>query len=304
MKEYIGIDIGGTFLKYAVIDESMNITKKWKKPSVKFDDKDDFYDYLCEDIAIYHHVNMIGVSAPGVIDENSNVLSHAAENVLIMYGTNVNEEIRRRTNKSVATINDAKAAGYCEFRLGNGKGTAKSIYYLIGTGIGGCVCDENGVIDGRDHIVGEFSYLPVGIDEYGNYIMHTEKASMDALIQQYNALTAEDQKVEYGVEIITRYKNGQKAAIDAIATWIDHICYGFVMLTTLYNPDIICIGGGVSEEKWLIEAIRTRYKQRCTMHFRNDMITTKIDRCLFGNDANLLGAVSFALALDIKTITK
>lgn len=191
-------------------------------------------------------------------------------------------------------LNPLPPAGYCEFRLGNGKDTKRSIYYLIGTGIGGCVCDEQGVIDGKDHVVGEFSYLPMGYDEKGNYLMHTSKASMDALIQQYNELVNQEDQVQYGNDIVKRFLADETTAQQAISGWLDHICFGLVTLTILYNPDIICIGGGISEELWFIEAVRHRYQERCIQHFRGDLITTKIDRCLFGNDANLLGAVSYA----------
>ena len=45
---YLGIDIGGTFIKYALIDENNNVVEKWKKPTELMKSKDEFYDYLCE----------------------------------------------------------------------------------------------------------------------------------------------------------------------------------------------------------------------------------------------------------------
>ena len=66
-------------------------------------------------------IEIIGISAPGVIDEEANVKSYAAPNLRIMYGTNIVDEIQNRTNKKVAAINDAKAAGLCEFEIGNAK---------------------------------------------------------------------------------------------------------------------------------------------------------------------------------------
>ena len=46
----LGIDIGGTFIKYALVDEEFNIVEKWKVPTVRFDSKDEFYDYICSNI--------------------------------------------------------------------------------------------------------------------------------------------------------------------------------------------------------------------------------------------------------------
>lgn len=50
MCNYLGIDIGGTFIKYAIVDDRYNILKKWKVESVKFDTKDKLYNYTCENI--------------------------------------------------------------------------------------------------------------------------------------------------------------------------------------------------------------------------------------------------------------
>ena len=48
MEKYnLGIDIGGTFIKYALVDKKYNIKEKWKVKSVKFDTKDELYDYIC-----------------------------------------------------------------------------------------------------------------------------------------------------------------------------------------------------------------------------------------------------------------
>ena len=83
MKYNLGIDIGGTFIKYALVDDKYEIRDKWKVETIKFETKDNFYDYICSNIKSLDLVDKIGISAPGLIDENSNVRSYAAENVVI-----------------------------------------------------------------------------------------------------------------------------------------------------------------------------------------------------------------------------
>ena len=133
MSKYnLGIDIGGTYIKYALVDKEYNIKEKWKVKTIKFDTKDEFYDYICEQIDNIDEIDRIGVSAPGLISEESEVKSYAAPNVQIMYGTNINYEISKRTNKKVASINDAKSAGLCEFKIGNDQNTKLSaLFYII-----------------------------------------------------------------------------------------------------------------------------------------------------------------------------
>ncbi|MDU7442124.1 MAG: ROK family protein, partial [Clostridium sp.] len=58
-----------------------------------------------------------------------------------------------------------------------------------------------------------------------------------------------------------------------------------------YNPEIICIGGGISEEKWFIEKLREKYQSTCIDYLEANFITTKIEKCKYNNDANILGAI-------------
>ena len=156
----LGIDIGGTFIKYALVDEAYKIMDKWKVETIKLETKDELYDYICNNIRNIDDIEIIGISAPGVIDEEANVKSYAAPNLRIMYGTNIVDEIQNRTNKKVAAINDAKAAGLCEFEIGNAKDSKSSAFLILGTGTGGCICNENGVIYGKDSFAGEFHNAP------------------------------------------------------------------------------------------------------------------------------------------------
>lgn len=292
MNKYnLGIDIGGTFIKYALVDEEYNIKDKWKVESVKFDTKDELYDYICSNIKMLDEIESIGISAPGLIDEKSNVKSYAAPSVCIMYGTNINEEIGKRTGKKVSSINDAKSAGLCEFKIGNAKGSKSSAFLILGTGTGGCVCNENGVVYGQDAFAGEFHHLPFmnfktgKIDRLGDY------ASITALIEIYNSKVNEEEQTKYGHEICKRYLNGNEIAKVAVDEWINNIVVQLISITVFYNPEIICIGGGISEEVWFIDSIKDRYKSTCMDIFNTDVLTTKIDRCKYNNDSNILGAI-------------
>lgn len=285
---YLGIDIGGTFIKYGLIDENNKVIKKWKKSTKLMETKDEFYDYLCEDLDKYEY-KLIGISAPGVIDDQSNILSKAAEKVQIMCGTNVNEEVSKRVNKKVTTINDAKAAGYCEFLLGNGKGTKSSVYFIIGTGIGGCLCDRNGVIHGVNGIAGEFSALLLSTNnDRPEYFASV--ASIPALVRIYNEKSKEN--LQYGTEVCEKYINNDEVAIKAMDEWIDNICTCLYNIVLFYNPEVICLGGGISEEDWFVELVNERFINMDKIFM--DICTTKIKRCLYSSDSNILGAVLYS----------
>ncbi|MFV0395793.1 MAG: ROK family protein [Coprobacillaceae bacterium] len=289
---HLGIDIGGTFIKYAIIRGEKEIIKKWKKKSIKFDDKDMFYDYLCNDIPEINTIDYIGISAPGVINEQSIVMSEAGHNVRIMYQTNINKEVIMRLNKPTFTINDAKAAGYCELKIGNALNSKSSAYYIIGTGIGGAFCDEGGIINGIDSLAGELSCLPFTIKE-GQIISASHYASMSALISIYNQKVVKENQLTYGKEICQLYLSDNSVAKEAVDEWCLNIVFALITIVICYNPDIICIGGGISEEDWFIEEIQKTYAKHFPKRFLS-LVRTRIERCLYNNDANILGAVLFA----------
>lgn len=292
MEKYIlGIDIGGTFIKYALVNDNYEIRKKWKVKTIKFETKDEFYDYICSNIKYDISFDAIGVSAPGLINESSDVKSLAAPNVVVMYNTNINYEIEKRTNKKVKAINDAKSAGLCEFKIGNAQGKKSSAFLIIGTGTGGCLCNENGVIYGKDCFAGEFHNIPFinyktnKIDKIGDY------ASMLGLIGIYNSKVTEEEKVSYGHEVCNKFLNGNKVAEEAVNQWINNMAVELIMITVFYNPEVICIGGGISEEDWFIDKVKKCYKEKCIEYLEADFITTEIDRCKYNNDSNILGAI-------------
>ena len=95
-------------------------------------------------------------------------------------------------------------------------------------------------------------------------------------------------RVKYGHEVCNKYFEGDNTAKEAVDQWIDNILVQLITITVFYNPEVICIGGGISEEEWFINRIKDRYREECIRHTECDVITTKIDRCKYNNDANIL----------------
>lgn len=288
---YLGIDIGGTFIKYAIVNQEMEIIDKWKKETQRKSTVQVFYDYVCEGIDT-QNISYIGVSAPGVIAQNSMVMSETSCNTKIMYHTYIADEIEKRLHRKTSAINDAKAAGLCELKMGASKDTQSSAYMIIGTGIGGCLCDHHGVINGIDALAGELSCLPFCIQD-GKIISASHYASMTALIDIYNQLSQE--KLQYGKDISQKYRQHDPIASKAIQQWYLNICFVLNSLVLCYNPEVICLGGGISEEKWFIKDICETFEQHFPARFQN-LLTTKIKACQYHNDANILGAILHVLS--------
>ncbi len=287
----LGIDIGGTNIKYLLSDKDYNIIDKWSVPTQHFNHYNGFYDYLCENISSKYKIDIIGVSSPGLIDINSCVKSLASEKVKIMYNTNINEEINIRINIKTASINDAKAAGLCELKLGNARDTSSSAFLIIGTGIGGCICDAQDVIYGADRFAGEFHFFS-SYDPLSNKIIRQgDYASATGLINIYrNKIIREEKTLINAGEILDLYLKNEERAILSVEEWIMNISALLMNITIFYNPQVICIGGGFSEKKWLIDKLAAQYYKLC-QDMKLGFLNTKIRECKFKNSANALGAI-------------
>ncbi|KAF1298438.1 hypothetical protein BAU15_11820 [Enterococcus sp. JM4C] len=283
---YLSIDIGGTYIKYAILSKNMDIIEKWQKPTKRCASAELFYDYICQDIDT-NQVIGVGVSTPGIIAEDSRVLSKAADSICVMYGTNVNKEITARLNLPVSTLNDARAAGLCEVSIGNGRNSRTSAYWLIGTGIGGALFNGTEVIRGQDNFAGEFSHLPIGFDGKRLKGMASQ-VSIPGLLAIYKRNRGTGQ-VYTAEQICQDYLAGERIAKKTVDEWLLNIVKGLNIITIFYNPEIICIGGGISSEDWFIKELQKLYYQEIT-HAFSELVSTKIERCKYRNDANLIGA--------------
>lgn len=285
----LAIDIGGTYIKYAIVNEFYTIVKKWKVPTRLFNNKDDFYDYLCENMENIENIERIGVSAPGLIDSESYVRSYAAPNVKIMFGTSIKQEIEARVGRPTKAINDAKAAGVCEFRLGHAINSKSSACIIIGTGTGGCLCDENGVIYGADGFAGEFHFIPFWHEDSQQLLKLGNQSSIRGLITIYCKLAGIE--TTNSEAIIVAYLAGDAIAHQAVEKWIYHIAIMAINIICFYNPEVICFGGEISKAPWFIETVSARVYKISEEYFKSQVFSTKLVPCKFYNDANLLGAL-------------
>lgn len=285
----LAIDIGGTYIKYALVDDTFDIIKKWKVPTKKFDTKDEFYNYLCENIQELEKISRIGVSAPGLIDSNYRVKSMAAPNVRVMFDTSIKLEIESRIGRPTTAINDAKAAGLCEYRLGNAKGTKTAAFIIIGTGTGGCLCNEQGIVNGIDSFAGEFHFIPYWDEESQQLLKLGNQSSIRGLINGYQLLSGKE--CVSSEWIIEASRQGDIYASQAVDKWLHHVSLMTLTVLCFYNPEVICFGGEISRAEWFIEKVRERVNSLTEGHIKSQVFSTHLLPCKFYNDANLLGSL-------------
>lgn len=288
----LAVDIGGTFVKYGLVDDSHRVVGKGKVPTLPPCPAGELYDYLVASMPFdIKETEAIGISAPGLIDPAGWVRSYAAPNLPGLFGSNLVTEFTDRTGKPSAAINDARAAGLCEFTLGKARGTDSSAFLIIGTGTGGCIFDRNGLVRGADNFAGEFHFMAHWDDSTRQVVKSGRACGMFGLLNQYNEKVPEDQRASLGEEITAKALAGDPLASGVVETWITKISLHCLSIVVAVNPEILCIGGGISKEAWFMDALRKRYRELCLEHFAGiEFLSTRLETCAFGPEANLIGA--------------
>lgn len=107
----LAVDIGGTFIKFGLVDEQHRVSGQCKVPTKVCADKKAFFDYLCGSMPPLTGVDRIGVCAPGLIDRAGNVKSYAAPSLDGMFGSNIPAEVTARTGLPCAASTTARLPG-------------------------------------------------------------------------------------------------------------------------------------------------------------------------------------------------
>lgn len=283
---FMSFDVGGTFVKYGVLNKDGIILKKDKIPTYH-ESKELFINSLIEIIKMHEKeyvIQAIGISMPGVID-SKNGQAILAGALYHLYGENIRKLIEEKTNYPVYIENDANCALLAEKYKGNALGLSDIVLLTIGTGIGGAIMVDNQLVNGHEFKAGEFGMMRIDVSNDLNATLH-ELASTSALIKNYkkNMSIPESQEVD-GREVFDQIEKNDivKSTIDK---WLTYLSSGIFNMVVFTNPQRILIGGGVSENPKLLTLIQEKIAEN--IHWED--FKTEIEVCKFRNDAGLIGA--------------
>ena len=306
----IGIDIGGTKIAGALVDESGNILLELRVPTPADDPKalTQAVAELIRELAVGQEVLGAGIAAAGFID---------AEQSNIVYAPNLswrNEpfkaEVEALVDVPVILENDANAAGWAEYRFGAGRGYKHMVMLTIGTGVGGAVIADSRMLRGGFGIAGELGHIrvvPDGrlcgcgqhgcLESYGSGSALLRSAreladSNDPLGSRLRELEAEKGQLT-GAEVYAAILEKDPGALKLLAELGSWIGQAIGSLVAVLDPEIVVIGGGVSAAgDLLLNPIRDAFlKHLPARGFRPEL---KIVAAEFVNDAGVVGAADLA----------
>jgi predicted NBD/HSP70 family sugar kinase len=288
---YLAIDIGGTFIKYAVITESAEIISKGKKPT-DTENLDVFLDTLEEIYRENEESNPAGVaiSMAGVLDVDSGY-AYNGGGVRCIQNLEIVNILEERLKVPVTIENDAKAAALAEVWKGNLSDVRDGIVIVIGTAIGGAVIIDRKVLRGKNLMAGEFSYISIGepgkpawTDIWGN------TGGARGLIQMTAAKKGLDPELLDGVAVFEMVNGGDAEARAALREYTDLLAQQIMNLQVVINPERFVVGGGISCQPVLFEEL-SKSVQMISDTFFGNVPVPDIMPCRFFNDSNLIGAL-------------
>lgn len=160
-------DVGGTEIKYSVMDEGLNRTDAGSVLTPQ-DTQEHFLDTL---YALYSphrdEVSGIAMALPGFVDTHTGFVSNGGA-LLYNTGTQVGQLVRERCGCPVTLENDGKAAALAELQAGALQGCCNAAVFIIGTGVGGGIIANGQLVRGIHFTAGEYSFVNTNADEWEN----------------------------------------------------------------------------------------------------------------------------------------
>lgn len=287
---YLAIDVGGTFIKYAVITEECQIIEKDKTTSV-IEPLEDFIQALVDIYKKYEgRVEGIALSMAGIIDSETGFM-YTGGNIKCITNLNIVEVLEKRCGVHVTVENDAKCAALAEVWKGSLMDVTDAIVVVCGTGVGGAVIHDRKVMKGIHNMTGEFSYIMTETEpEYAlenSLAGNTGIKCLMEMVSKHTGIPAEELD---GVKVFSMANCGDENAIKGIREYVKRLAIQINNYQFILDPEKIVIGGGISVQPLFLQMIKEELK-KINAVYPWDLPIADVSVCKFFNDANLIGAV-------------
>ena len=288
---HLGLDLGATNVKWATLErcgDAWSVLDRGQVPTQGEDGADAVIarmgDLALGASAAWSGITTVGVGVPGLYEAETGVATFLPNLPTDWAGQPVAEPMRARLGLPVTLINDARAFGLAELRLGAGRGCRTMVGFVLGSGVGGVV-----VIEGRVHFghagtggeLGHQTLLPDGPPcTCGNRGCLEALTKADAVAAACGTPTAE--------EAVTAARDGDRRALDGLAQIGRWLGIGIANLVVAFTPDRVILGGGVSGAGELLLA-PIRDEVRARVHV-TDLDAVEILIAELGTWAGAIGA--------------
>ena len=307
MRYCLGVDIGGTKILGAVVDEEGNILSRTRIPT----DRAQGLDALPEAVDRFlaeadKPIAAIGLAVAGFVDYPSGRVAFGPN--LAFSNPEIGQDISREYGLPVVVENDANAAAWAENRVGAGRGARHMLMVTVGTGIGGGVIADGRLYRGSRGYAGEFGHMPVTLEgltcncgAWGCLETLASGRALGRMAQERAAgwPASEARRLADGnIERVTGAMVGKAAdvrdpfALELLWELGTRLGVGLTALANAFDPEVIVVGGGVLEEG---EAVLGGAREEMNQRFEGRVAPPRVVSASLGNDAGVVGAAQLSL---------
>ena len=307
----LGIDLGGTNIVAGVVDRDYKIIgvgkAKTRAPRPAEEIADDMAKTVFEAIEnagiSIDEIDSMGIGSPGAIDSENGIVTYS--NNIGFYQVPLAKMMKERVGKDFYIGNDANAAAYGEYIAGAGKGTKNFVAVTLGTGVGGGIIINGEIYTGLGGVGGELGHTVIHMDgevcSCGRNGCWEAYASATALIRQTKQAMKRYPESEMwnlcggsldnvsGITAFNAMRKGDYAGKMVVDKYIEYIAVGLSNMINIFQPEVICIGGGISREgDTLIVPLREIVAgENYGRNMKEKVVVKAAD---LGNDAGIIGA--------------
>lgn len=307
---YLGIDVGGTSIKAAVVDSEMNILSRARVKTRTGVSGEEF----CADVALaaQNAVNELGISVsdceycgvgcPGVVNPKTGVLEYS--NNLGQFNVPLKSMLNQMLGIDVYTENDANCAALGEVAAGAAKGAESALMVTLGTGLGGGIIIDGKIYPGINGVAGEIGHMVIcpggeectcgrrGCWEAYSSATALKRQTREAMMASPDSLMwklAPTLDKVRGKTAFEAMRMGDAAATLVVESYIYYLGEGLTNCINILQPEVVCLGGGVCGEGDNI-LIPLREHVEKYRFGRGNIRQPKIVCAILQNDAGVIGA--------------
>ncbi|MDR1028148.1 MAG: ROK family protein [Clostridiales Family XIII bacterium] len=311
MRYDIGIDLGGTNIVVGLVDDGGRIAGKVSKPTDAGREPKHVIRDMAELVALAAErsgvsmdaVGSVGVGVPGLANSETGVVGFASN--LYWHAVPLARLLSDAVGKPAYIGNDANAAAYGEYVAGAAKSNGSCVAITLGTGIGGGMVNEGRIFTGFNFAGMEIGHMvirrggrpcPCGrlgcweryASATGLIITTRERMEENRRSKLWELVEGDLDRVE-GRTAFDGLRADDETAKIIVETYLDELACGVINLINVLQPDILCVGGGISNEgDILIVPLRARVMKE--VYSRDSDRNTRIVQAKLGNDAGIIGA--------------
>jgi len=322
--QYVGLDVGGTTMKAAVVDDTGKAA-----PSVVMDTHPEQgqeigLETMCQTIrrAITAaglkpaDITAIGVATPGLMDIRAGLILDPP-NLKPWRNVPVRDHIRSVFQKPTAYQNDANAAAYGEFWIGAGQAAASMVMFTLGTGVGGGIIIGDTIVEGEHSHGGELGHMRIEMPDRGRLCGCGARGCLEAYASATSVVkrareelaswrgptamkkyyTANDDEFT-AKDVFDLAAAGDECAIKVVDDTAFYLALGACAVIATVDPEMIVFGGGMVAAGEPFRAKIEEYVRRYGLPFPTR--TVKIEFAELGSDAGFIGAAGCARQLIVR----